>query len=167
MAPKISLDTIESFLAQKRIAIVGMSRKRPHVSASLFEELCRRGHEVFPVNPNIAMMMGQRCFARIQDIEPAPDAALLLTSPAVTNSVVRDCADAGVKRIWMYRGGGQGSVSAEAIEFCQENGIEVVPGHCPFMFLDPVRSIHRFHRYFVKLSGRYPQSAKCANGTPI
>jgi acyl-CoA synthetase (NDP forming) len=101
--------------------------------------------------------MGRRCFARVQEIQPAPDAALLLTSPAVTNSVVRDCAEAGIKRIWMYRAGGQGSVSAEAVEFCRTQGIDLVAGQCPFMFLPPVHGAHRFHRFFFKITGQYPR----------
>ena len=157
MAANVSLNTIETFLSQKRIAMVGISREPQNISTSLFEELSRHGYEVLPVNPNIPEIMGRRCFARVQDIQPAPDAALLLTSPAVTNSVVRDCAEAGIKRIWMYRGGGQGSVSAEAVEFCRVHGIELVPGQCPFMFLPPVRSVHRFHRFFSKITGHYPR----------
>jgi len=155
--PKVSLNTIENFLAQKRIALVGISRERLNIGTDLFKALFSRGHEVSLVNPKATEMLGQRCFARVQDIHPAPDAALLLTSPGVTNSVVRDCAEAGVKRIWMYRGGGQGSVSTEAVEFCREHGIELVPGQCPFMFLSPVHGVHRFHRFFFKIGGKYPQ----------
>jgi predicted CoA-binding protein len=155
--PNVSLSTIETFLSQKRIAIVGISRERRNIGSSLLEEFSRHGCEVLPVNPNATEIMGRRCFARVQDINPAPDAALLLTAPAVTSSVVRDCADAGVKRIWMYRGGGQGSVSAEALEFCRAHGIEVVPGQCPFMFLAPVHGVHRFHRFLTRITGHYPR----------
>jgi predicted CoA-binding protein len=155
--PNVSLSTIEAFLSQKRIAIVGISRERHNIGASLLEEFSRHGCEVLPVNPNATEIMGRRCFARVQDINPAPDAALLLTAPAVTSSVVRDCADAGIKRIWMYRGGGQGSVSAEALEFCRAHGIEVVPGQCPFMFLAPVHGVHRFHRFLSRITGHYPR----------
>lgn len=158
----VSLDVIEKFLAQKRIAVVGMPRERSHETMllfQLFEELCQRGHEVVPVNPKASDILGRHCFPRVQDIDPAPDAALLLTSPAVTNSVVRDCAEAGIQLVWMYRGSGQGSVSEEAVEFCRAKGIEVVPGQCPFMFLQPVRSFHWFHRLVFKITGQYPREA--------
>lgn len=156
----VSLNTIEDFLSQKRIAMVGVSRERHHISIALFEELCRRGYEVIPVNPNSPEIMGRRCFASIKDIQPVPEAVLLLTAPAVTNSVVRDCAEVGVKRIWMYRGAGQGAVDAEAVEYCREHGMELVPGWCPFMFLSPVRGVHRFHRFISKMTRHYP---RCLN----
>src|SRR4051812_19606224 len=124
MSANVSFNAIESFLSQKRIAIVGISRNPRDIGASLLEKFARRGCEVILVNPNAQEIMGRRCFARVQDVSPAPDAALLLTSLAVTNSVVRDCAQAGIKRIWMYRGGGQGSVSPEAVEFCLTHGIQ-------------------------------------------
>jgi predicted CoA-binding protein len=156
--PNVSLNAVQNFLVQKRIAMVGISRKRPDIGASLFEEFTKLGYEILPVNPSAPEILGHRCYARVQDIQPAPDAALLLTSPAVTNSVVRDCAEAGVRHVWMYRGGGQGAVSTEAVEFCRAQGIEVVPGQCPFMYLNPVHGVHRFHRFLFKITGQYPRA---------
>ncbi len=150
---------IEKFLEHKRIAMVGISREKHNIGISLMEEFSRHGYEVLPVNPHVSELAGRRCYTRVQDIQPAPEAALLLTSPTVTNRVVRDCADAGIRHIWMYRGGGQGAVSPEALEFCRERGIQVVPGLCPFMFLNPVHGIHRFHRFLFKITGQYPRAA--------
>src|ERR1700746_2307001 len=99
---RASLETIEDFLAQKRIAIGGISRDSASDSAKLFEELSRRGYDVVPVNSKTAEVEGRRCFARIQDIQPPVDAVLLMTSPEVTETVVHDCAEAGVRRVWMY-----------------------------------------------------------------
>lgn len=159
-ASSVSLNAIEDFLAQKRIAMVGISRERMNIGVSLLEEFTRQGYEVLPVNPKAQEIAGKHCFARVQDIHPAPDAALLLTSPSVTNGVVRDCAEAGIKKIWMYRGGGKGSVSTEAVDFCRTHGMELVPGECPFMFLRPVKGVHWVHRFFRKLTGKYPRRVK-------
>ena len=123
----------------------------------LFEELCRRGYDVIPVNPNAAEVQGIRCFARVQDIQPPVDGALLMTSPEATETVVNDCAEAGIRRVWMYRAAGQGSVSAKAVEFCLGRGMLVVPGQCPFMFLPDTAGFHRFHGFVRKITGRYPR----------
>src|ERR1039457_5011371 len=119
----LSLEMIEDFLAQKRIAMVGISREPTNFSVMLFEELCRRGYDMVPVNPNIAEVLGRRCFARVQDIKPPVEAALLMTSPTITETVVSDCAEAGIRLVWMYRAFGGGSVSAKAMDFCKERGI--------------------------------------------
>jgi len=153
---KVSLEVIEDFLAQKRIAMVGLSRQPKEFSAMLFEELCRRGYDVVPVNPGASEVLGRRCFARVQDIQPPVDAALLMTSPAVTETVVEDCAAAGIRRVWMYSAGGAGAVSPKAVEFCAARGIQVVPGECPFMFF-PHAGLHRVHGFIRKITGSYPR----------
>jgi len=153
-----SLETIEDFLAQKRIAMAGISRDPANFSVKLFEELCRRGYDVVPVNPKVTEIKGKRCFAHVQDIQPPVEGALLMTSPEATESVVNDCAKAGVRRVWMYRAGGKGgAVSSKAVEFCHEHGMQVVPGQCPFMFLPNAGGLHRFHGFIRKITGHYPR----------
>ncbi len=156
---RASLETIQDFLAQKRIAMAGVSRDPANFSVALFDELCRRGYDVVPVNPNVKEVKGRRCFARVQDIQPPVDAALLMTAPNETEAVVKDCAEAHVQRIWMYRAAGKGAVSPRAVEFCRERGLQVIPGECPFMFLPNTAGYHRFHGFVRKITGRYPQHA--------
>jgi len=95
----------------------------------------------------------------VQDIQPAVDAALLMTSPEATEAVVNDCAEAHIARVWMYRAAGKGSVSAKAVAFCREHGIQVIPGECPFMFLPEAAGFHRFHGFVRKITGSYPRHA--------
>lgn len=157
-----SLEVIEDFLAQKRIAMVGVSRNPKDFSTLLFKELCRQGYNVVPVNPRASQIFGQHCFARVQDVQPSVDAALLMTSPSVTETVVEDCAEAGIRRIWMYRAGGDGAVNAKAVEFCKDRGIQLVPGECPFMFL-PGNGFHAVHGFIRKLTGTFPKRTPPVN----
>jgi predicted CoA-binding protein len=149
-------ERIEDFLAQKRIAIAGVSSRPDDFSRKLFGEFRKRGYDVVAVNPSVGEVDGQRCFARVQEIEPPVDGVLLMTSPAATHQVVRDCAEAGVPRVWMYRAAGAGAVNAEAVQFCLENGISVVPGQCPYMFLPKSGWVHRVHGLVNRLTGSYP-----------
>ena len=80
------------------------------------------------------------------------DGVLLMTSPAVTQAVVEDCAQAGIRRVWMYSAGSQGAVSPKAVEFCRERGIQVVPGECPLMFF-PHNGSTGFTGSFARLPG--------------
>lgn len=152
-----SLKLIEEFLALKRIAMVGVSHHDKDFSRMLFRELVNRGYEVVPVNPKAQEIDGTRCYARLQDIPEPPAGALLMTAPTMTQVVVRDAAAAGVARIWMYKGGARGAVSTEAIDFCREAGMSVIPGECPFMFLPRAAWFHRAHGAVRKLAGSYPR----------
>ncbi|HKU26051.1 MAG TPA: CoA-binding protein [Candidatus Sulfotelmatobacter sp.] len=161
-AHKFSLELIEDFLAQERVAMIGVSREPKHFSVILFEELCRRGYDVIPVNPNAPSINGHRCFAKVQDIQPPVKAALLMTSPSITDAIVHDCHAAGITQVWMYRAAGQGAVSPEAVAYCEAKGMDVIPGQCPFMFLPGSGGIHRFHGLIRKITGRYPRHRAAA-----
>jgi predicted CoA-binding protein len=153
----VEMARVREFLGQHRLAIVGVSQRPKDFSRALFREFRERGYDAVPVNPAAQEIDGQRCFARVQDIQPPVAGVLLMTSPAATESVVRDCAEAGIPRVWMYRATGAGAVSAEAVGFCESKGISVIPGECPFMFLPEGAWFHRFHGWVRKIAGSYPK----------
>ncbi len=156
-AATTSLKQISEFFALKRLAMVGVSRDPKDFSRTLFAEFKKRGYDIVPVNPNLSDLDGQRCYARVQDIQPRVDGVLVVTPSRATDQVVRDCAEAGVTRVWLHRGEGIGSVSDQAVAFCQEHGIDVVVGQCPFMFLPGTPFFHRVHGFAKKVTGSYPK----------
>lgn len=147
---------IDTFLTQKRIAIVGVSRDEKDFTRTLYAEFAKRGYDVVPVNPNAAEIAGQRCYPQVQDIIPPVAGALVMTAPTVTEQVVQDCVQAGIKHVWLHRGEGIGAMNDAALAVCQQNGIGVVPGFCPFMFLSGTGFPHNLHGFFKKLGGSYP-----------
>jgi len=151
-----SKQAIDSFLSCRRVAVVGVSRDPKDFSRAVFRAFVERGYDAVPVNPAGGEAEGRRSVARVGDVQPPPEAALLLTPPAATAQVVRECAEAGVRRVWMHRGGGQGAVSASALALCRERGLEVVDGECPFMFLPHAGFVHGVHRFFRRLGRRLP-----------
>jgi predicted CoA-binding protein len=150
---------IDDFWALKRLAVVGVSRDPKHFSNQIWQELRQRRYEAVPVNPNAAEIDGQRCYARVQDIQPPVDGVVIMTAPNVTEVVVRDCAAAGVGHVWMHRGlgSGPGSVSPAAVQFCEVNRIDVVAGFCPYMFLPGTPFFHGMHAFAKKVTGSYPR----------
>lgn len=148
---------IQDFLALHRLAVVGVSRNPRDFTRLLFRELLDRGYDAVPVNPGVREMEGVACYASLVDVSPPVEGALLLTAPEVSEQVARDCARAGVHRVWFYRAAGRGAVNPYASEFCAQNGIRIVEGECPFMFLPETPWIHRMHGACRKLLGRYPQ----------
>ena len=149
-------ERVDDFLQQKRIAMVGVSRNGRDFSRLLFREFRRRGYDMVPVHPEADEMDGQRCYRKLQDVAPAVDGVLLMTQPRVTDEIVKDCAEAGIGRVWMYRAAGPGAVSQRAVDFCEESGIAVVPGYCPYMFFEKPGFLHSTHVFLMKLTGKYP-----------
>ena len=150
-------ERIEDFLSQKRLAVVGVSGEPHDFSRGLFREFCQRGYDMVPVNPKLSEVEGRICYPRLQDVAPPVDGVLLMTSPAVTEQVVRDCVEAGIHRVWMYRAVGAGAVSPSAIEFCNTQDIHVVPGECPYMFFSEAGLVHRIHGFLKRITGTLPQ----------
>ena len=150
MLPQVQQNA-NDFLARKRLALVGLSRNPKDFSRYMYNELRQRGYDVVPVNPNLAELDGTRCFARLQDVSPPVEGALVMTAADRSERVVHDCAEAGINRVWLHRGTGQGAVSPAAVSFCQEHGMRVVAGYCPFMFLPKASWFHRVHAFFRKL----------------
>jgi predicted CoA-binding protein len=153
----MTLDRIQDFLAQKRFAFVGISRQPKDFSRALFREFRARGYDPVPVHPGVDAIDGVPCFARLREIDPPVDGVLFMTSPDITETLVRECPQAGIKRVWFYRAGGKGAGTGGAVRFCEDNGIAVVPGECPFMFFPETGWVHRFHGFVRKIAGAYPR----------
>lgn len=150
-------EAAQEFLAQKRIAVAGVSRKGDTAANAIYKKLCDSGHEVFPVNPNAAEVEGDRCYPTLAAIPGGVEAVVIATHPNVTAQLVRECAALGIKRLWMHRSFGQGSVDDEAVRLCAELGLSVIPGSCPMMFCEPVDVAHKCLRWFLQVSGKQAQ----------
>ena len=141
---------IDDFLAQKRIAVIGVSRNSGDFTRAMFNEFIRRGYDAVPVNPNATEIDGRKSFARAGQVDPKVEAALIMTPATQSEAVARECAEAGIQRVWFYRAAGR------AVDFCESRGMSVVAGRCPFMFF-PNPGVHGWHAFFLKLFGRYPR----------
>jgi predicted CoA-binding protein len=150
---------VHDFLAQKRIAVAGVSRNKGNHSVGnlIYQRLKKSGHDVFPVNPNMQTFEGDRCYPDVQSIPGGVDGVVVVTRPEVTERIVHQCADARVPRVWMHRSVGKGSsVSQEAVEYCRHHGITIIAGACPMMYGDNVDFGHTCLRWILRLTGGLP-----------
>ena len=141
---------IDEFYRQKRLAIVGVSRDDKAYSRMVFRELRQRGYDVVPVNPAATEIDGVRCYANIAEVAPAVGGALVLLPAEAATAAVSDCAQAGVGRLWL-----RNDVPA-AREVCRGQGITLIAGYCPFMFMPGTAFVHKCHAFGLKLVGQYP-----------
>ena len=136
---------VQDFLAQKKIAVVGVSDKRETGCNLNYKKFKDNGYQVYAVNPRIPTYDGAPCYPDLKSLPEKPDAVFILASPKVTDQIVQQCVDLGIQCVWMHcmmgtklgLAAGMTSVSASAVEMCRANGITVIPGSCPNQFLKP------------------------------
>lgn len=152
---------IDDFLAQKRIAVAGVSREPggKHGGNIVYQRLKERGYTVFAVNPNADTVEGDPCYRSLSAIPGGVDAVVIATKPDVATAVARECRELGITRVWMHRSFAGGSVSKEAHELCRAAGIASIAGGCPLMYGPTSDGGHRFMRRLVGLFGGLPKEA--------
>lgn len=136
---------VHDFLAQKKIAVVGVSDKRDTGCNLSYKKFKDNGYQVYAVNPRIGTYEGDACYPDLKSIPEKVDAVFILANPSVTEKIVAQCVDLGVKHVWMHcmmgtkpgLAAGMTSVSQNAVETCKASGIAVIPGSCPNQFLQP------------------------------
>ena len=145
--------TIDDFISQRRLAVVGVSRTGKKFGNAALRELRAKGYTLFPVHPEAQTVEGERCYRNLGALPQPVDGVFVSVPPAQTEQVVREAAAAGIHRVWMQ----QGAESPAAIKFCAENGISAVHGECILMFAEPAAWFHRAHRWVWKLLGKLPK----------
>ncbi len=145
-----------AFLANRRVAVTGVSRHpENHGSNAVYRRLRERGYQVYAVNPNANEVEGDRSYPNLKSIPGGIEAVIIATRPELALDTMRECADLGVKHVWMHRGAGPGSVSAPATDYGRQRGITVIDGGCPLMFSPTADFGHRILRFIY--SGKVPK----------
>src|SRR5512138_3144497 len=146
------------FLAHKRIAVTGVSRKpQGHGSNAVYRRLRDRGYQVFAINPNAAEIEGGPCYHDLKSVPGGVEAVVIGTRPEYAEVTMRECAELGIKHVWMHRGPGAGSVSETAAVYGRQHGITVIDGGCPLMF-DPTADFgHKAMRFVFTRTGNVPR----------
>ena len=152
-------DAASEFLAHRRVAVTGVSRDptKGHGSNIVYKRLRERGYDVFAVNPNADEVEGDRCYHDLRSIEGGVEAVVIATRPDRAEATMRECADLGIRHVWMHRGPGPGSVSAEAADVGRKHGITVIDGGCPCMFGQTADVGHKAMRMLFTLTGNVPK----------
>ena len=147
-----------AFLAGKRVAVTGVSRHpQNHGSNVVYRRLRQRGYQVFAVNPEASEVEGDTCYHDLASIPGGVDWVVIGTRPAIADATIRECADLGIKQVWMHRGPGAGSVSHEAAIYGRRHGITVIEGGCPCMFDPAADPGHKAMRFVFSLTGNVPR----------
>jgi predicted CoA-binding protein len=151
-------DVAAEFLADKRVAVTGVSRHPgSHGSNAVYKRLRERGYEVYAVNPYAREVEGDACYHDLKSIPGGVDWVVIGTQPERAEATVHECDDLGIKHVWMHRGPGKGSVSDAAATYGREHGMTVIDGGCPCMFGGTADGGHKAMRAVLSLTGNVPR----------
>jgi predicted CoA-binding protein len=149
-------EAASEFLSHKRVAVTGVSRApKNHGSNTVYKRLRDRGYEVFAVNPNTDEVEGDRAYPDLRSIPGGVEAVVIGTRPERADETMRECAELGIKHVWMHRGPGAGSVSDAATAYGRKRGITVIDGGCPCMFGPTADIGHKLMR--LVYAGKVPK----------
>ena len=109
------------------------------------------------MNPHATDINGIKPYGNIRDVSPPVTSALLMVPSLFMQQVLTDCAEAGVTLAWIYGIMGSNSVDSRIIKLCDDHGIRVIAGHCPYMFMPDAAMYHRMHGWAWKMIGYYPK----------
>ena len=146
-------ESIEQFLAPKKIAVAGVSANKKKFGYAVFNELRQKGYDICPINPTMEEIGGVKCYKSISDIPGDYEKLFIVTPKSETDTIIKEASEKGIKHIWVQ----QMSNTKETEEIAKGNNIELIQKECIFMFADTVKSIHKFHRTIWKLLGILPK----------
>ena len=96
---------IEKTLALKTWAVVGANNNKDKFGYKIFKCMDGTGNfKVYPVNPGLTEVMGHKCYSTLGDLPEKPDVIDVVVPPRVGEQIMRDCAAAGIKYVWLQPG---------------------------------------------------------------
>ncbi|MCM8792786.1 MAG: CoA-binding protein [Candidatus Omnitrophica bacterium] len=113
-------------IKDKEIAVVGVSGKEYKFGFKIFRDLLKYGFKVSGINPRGGEVLGQKIYRTLKELKNTPELVITVVSPEITERVVEDCKELGIKEIWMQ----PGSESDLAIRKAKEYGIKVIYNSC-------------------------------------
>ena len=144
---------VEAFFTSPAYAVVGVSADRKKFGNTVFRTMKEKGLTVYPVHPSHQTVEGEKCYRDLAGLPAEVASIVTVVPPEATENVVEEALAKGVKHIWMQ----PGSQSAAAVDTARKAGASVVEGDCILMFLEPVGSVHKVHRFVNKVFGKMPK----------
>jgi len=138
----------DTFFESKQIAIIGLSRDEKSFSQAVYRELLAKGYELFPVNPSADKIGDIDCYSSIENLPEGIKTAYVVTSKTNTAKAVEELSARGFDLVWIQKDSDDG-------EPLESGNTQLIRGKCIFMYIEPVKSVHAFHRFLAKLFGTY------------
>ena len=90
--------------SSKTIAVVGLSSKPFRPSFGVSQYLQSAGYRIIPVNPNESSILGEKSYARLEDIPEKIDIVDIFRRSELVPEVVKAAIQIGTRAVWMQEG---------------------------------------------------------------
>ena len=117
---------LEILKAYKTMAVVGLSSNPSRASYGVTEYMQSAGYRIIPVNPNETMVLGEKSYARLEDVPEKTEIVDVFRRAEDVPPVVESAIKIGAKVLWMQLG----IENAEAGELARAAGLIVVEDAC-------------------------------------
>jgi predicted CoA-binding protein len=112
--------------AGRTIAVVGLSENPGKPSHYVSEYMQRHGYKIYPVNPSVDKVLGEKSYASLTELPVKPDVVNVFRLPALIPAIVDEMLSLGLKNLWVQ----QGIINLDAARRAEEGGINVVMDRC-------------------------------------
>jgi predicted CoA-binding protein len=112
--------------AGRTIAVVGLSENPGKPSHYVSEYMQRHGYKIYPVNPSVDKVLGEKSYASLTELPVKPDVVNVFRLPALIPAIVDEMLALGLKNLWVQ----QGIINLDAARRAEEGGINVVMDRC-------------------------------------
>ncbi len=116
----------EMLKSSRTIAVVGLSGQRMRPSYGVAEYMQREGYKIIPVNPRESEVLGEKCYARLEDIPEAIDIVDVFRRPEFVPEIVNSAIAIGAKALWLQ----EGVIHEAAAEKARQAGLSVIMDRC-------------------------------------
>lgn len=148
-----TLASIKEFLAQKNLAIAGISKTKNKFGNTIFKELKKKNYHLYPIHPEMKEYEGIDCFPEVNSLPEEVSGIIICTKPDKAEKLANEAIEKGIKHIWLQ----QGAQNKATLKMAEQNNINLITKECVLMFAEPSAFIHRFHRGINKFFGKLPK----------
>ncbi|WP_425060760.1 putative protein YccU [Sporomusa carbonis] len=120
------MNNVAAMLQMKNWAVVGATNNTDKFGYKIFKALKEAGYNVYPVNPGINEILGEKCYSALKDIPVKPDVVNVVVPPRVGEQIMNNCAELGIKNVWLQ----PGANAATVVELAKNLGLNVVDQNC-------------------------------------
>jgi len=124
---------VDAFLDGSPFAVVGASTDRMKFGNKVLRAYQQQRRDVHPVNPKADEVEGLEAHPDLKSLPTKPHGVSIVTPPKITDRVVDEAIELGIKHIWMQ----PGAESDSAIKKAEQAGINVIAhGPCVLVQFD-------------------------------